>query len=118
MASASQPLTERRPAVQPEPAAPSPILFFETIRAFQQSAALKAALDLEIFTAMAEGADTVEAVAARCSASPRGVRIVCDYLAVLGFLTKDRGRYALTDDSFMFLNKHSPAYVGTAATFL
>ncbi len=119
MASASQPLTTQRDrAIDVESGAPSPMLFFETIRAFQQSAALKAALDLDIFTAIADGADTVEGIAKRCKASSRGVRIVCDYLAVLGFLTKDDARYALTDDSFMFLNRHSPAYVGSAANFL
>lgn len=118
MAPASQPVTERRQAVQVEPTAPSPTRFFETIRAFQQSAVLKAALDLEVFTAIAEGADTVEAIAQRCSAAPRGVRIVCDYLAVLGFLTKEAARYGLAPDTFMFLNKRSPAYVGSAANFL
>lgn len=100
------------------PVAPSPILFFETIRAFQQSVALKAAIDIDLFTAIAEGASTVSAIALRCSASERGVRIVADYLAALGFLTKEDGRYALTNDSFMFLNRRSPAYVGSAANFL
>ena len=78
MALATQPQTERRTAVQAEPTAPSPILFFETIRAFLQSAALKTAIDLEIFTAIAEGAETAEAIAKHTAASPRGVRIVCD----------------------------------------
>ncbi len=99
-------------------AAPSPLLFFDTIRAFQRTAALKAALDLDVFTAVAEGADTVDAVAARCDASPRGIRIVCDYLAILGFMTKEDDRYTLTHESFVFLNKRSPAYVGSAANFL
>ncbi len=102
----------------PERTAPSPLLFFDTIRAFQQSAALKAALDLDLFTAIAEDADTVSAIANRCHASERGVRIVCDYLATLGFLTKENGRYALTYDTFVFLNRHSPAYLGSAANFL
>ena len=118
MDSAQQRATERRQPVEVEQPVPTPTLFFETIRAFQQSATLKAALDLDIFTGIAEGADTVDTIATRCAASPRGIRIVCDYLAVLGFLTKKDGRYALTQDSFMFLNRHSPAYIGSAANFL
>jgi ubiquinone/menaquinone biosynthesis C-methylase UbiE len=110
--------TQRRQAVEVEQPAPSPTLFFETIRAYQQSAVLKAAIDLDLFTAIAEGADTVGAIARRSGASARGIRIIADYLAVLGFLTREGNRYALTHDSFVFLNRHSPAYVGSAADFL
>ncbi len=112
-----QPATQTRVGVAEQPA-PSPLLFFQTIRGFQQSAALKAAIDLDIFTAIAEGADSADAIAQRTSASPRGVRVVCDYLTTLGFVNKEDGRYRLTHDSFVFLNRHSPAYVGDAAQFL
>jgi ubiquinone/menaquinone biosynthesis C-methylase UbiE len=114
----AQQAPEARQAPLAEQAAPSPALFFDTIRAFQQSAALKAAIDLDVFTAIAEGAQTSDAIASRCRASTRGIRIVCDYMTVLGFLTKQDGRYALTHDTFVFLNRHSPAYVGGAADFL
>ncbi|HEX8474346.1 MAG TPA: methyltransferase [Pyrinomonadaceae bacterium] len=97
---------------------PSPLLFFETISAYQRSAALRAALELDIFTAIGEGLQTVQTIAGRCLASERGVRILCDYLTVLGFLTKENQHYNLTPDSAMFLNKNSPAYVGGAADFL
>jgi SAM-dependent methyltransferase len=99
-------------------APPSPALFFEAAHGLYQSYALKAAIDLEIFTAVAEGAATVDAIAKRCQASPRGVRILCDYLTILGFLTKQDGRYMATPDTAMFLNRRSPAYVGTAIEFL
>jgi ubiquinone/menaquinone biosynthesis C-methylase UbiE len=46
------------------------------------------------------------------------MRILCDYMAVHGFLTKDGDRYALTQDSAVFLNKRSPAYAGGTMTFL
>jgi hypothetical protein len=46
------------------------------------------------------------------------MRTLCDYLAVLGLLTETAERYALTPDSQAFLNKKSPAYVGTALDFL
>ncbi len=97
---------------------PTPMRFFEALRGFQQSAALKTAVDLDLFTAIADGAQTVEAIAGRCTASARGVRILCDYLAATGFLTKEDGRYGLPYDSFVFLNRHSPAYAGSIANFI
>lgn len=97
---------------------PSPDLFFRTITAFQQTAALKAALELDLFTALAEGPQDAANIATRVDATERGVRILCDYLVVTGFLTKDGARYATTPDSQLFLSKNSPAYCGAAARFL
>ncbi|HEV3471562.1 MAG TPA: class I SAM-dependent methyltransferase [Pyrinomonadaceae bacterium] len=97
---------------------PSPELFFETCNAYQRSAALKAALELEVFTAVGEGRRTASEVAERCGASERGARILCDYLVVIGFLTKEGGRYGLTHDSAVFLDRRSPAYLGGATEFL
>jgi len=99
-------------------AQPSPELFFDTLNAYQRTEALKAALELDLFTAIGEGAVTSPEIAARLEASERGVRILCDYLTVVGFLTKEAGRYGLTLDTATFLNRHSPAYCGTAAKFL
>src|SRR5438309_2405272 len=74
---------------QAETQQPSPALFFETMNAYQRTACLKGAIELNLFTAIAEGADTAETLARRCGASERGVRILCDYLVIIGFLTKD-----------------------------
>ena len=99
-------------------AAPSPQLFFETINAFQRSGALKAAVDLGLFTAIGGTPSTAAEVAARCGCPERGIRILSDNLAILGFLTKDAGRYALTPSSAAFLDKNSSAYFGDAVNFL
>jgi 2-polyprenyl-3-methyl-5-hydroxy-6-metoxy-1,4-benzoquinol methylase len=99
-------------------APPSPEHFFNTIQAYQRTAALRAAVDLDLFTAIADGAATVPAIAAACKASERGTRILCDYLTIIGFLTKTGDRYALTPDTAVFLTKGSPAYFGDAVTFL
>jgi ubiquinone/menaquinone biosynthesis C-methylase UbiE len=99
-------------------ATPSPILFFDTVNSYQRSAAIRAAVELEVFTAIAEGHRTPQALAEKCQASERGMRILCDYLSVIGFLTKENQSYSLTPDSAMFLDKHSPAYVGRAVEFL
>ena len=101
-----------------EPPQVSLDLFFETAHAFHRSAALKAAIDLDVFTAIGEGADTADVLAQRCNASERGMRILCDYLTLIGFLTKTANRFALTQDSAVFLDRNSPAYVGAALEFL
>lgn len=100
------------------PNQPSPDLFFDTLTAYQKTAALKAALDLNLFTALADGSLTATEVASHCQAAHRGIRILCDYLTVQGFLNKTGDRYALTQDSAVFLNRKSPAYAGGAAEFL
>jgi 2-polyprenyl-3-methyl-5-hydroxy-6-metoxy-1,4-benzoquinol methylase len=97
---------------------PSPELFFATASAYQQTAALRAAIDLDLFTAIGDGAQDVPAIAAACKASARGTRILCDFLTIAGFLTKGGDRYQLTRDTAIFLSKRSPAYLGGTLDFL
>jgi 2-polyprenyl-3-methyl-5-hydroxy-6-metoxy-1,4-benzoquinol methylase len=97
---------------------PNPELIFATLNAYQRTAALKAAIELDVFTAIGEGEKTPAKLAKRCQTAERGMRILCDYLVVIGFLTKSGQQYALTSDSSVFLDRHSPAYIGSAARFL
>jgi len=99
-------------------APPSPDLFMSTLTAYQRSAALRGALDLDLFTAIGAGRETAATVAERCRASLRGVRVLCDYLTVAGLLAKDGARYALTADSAAFLDRRSPSCVASAADFV
>lgn len=99
-------------------AQPSPEHFFNTVFAFQQSAIIKGAIELDIFSPIAEGLTTAAALAEKCQASERGMRILCDHLTVLGFLTKTDGQYGLTPDAALFLDRRSPAYIGGAVEFL
>lgn len=96
----------------------SPLLFFNTVNAYQRTAVIKAAIELDLFTAMSEGLNTAQSLAQRCETSERGMRILCDYLVVVGFLTKEAEHYSLTPDSAIFLNQRSPSYVGNAIEFL
>jgi hypothetical protein len=102
----------------PEMSQPSPQLFFQTINSYQRTEVLRAAIELKVFTAIAEGKATVAEIARQCEAAERGVRILCDYLCMMGFLSKDSIRYSLTHDSAVFLNEHSPAYIGGVTEFL
>lgn len=97
---------------------PSPALFFQTVNAFQRTAALKAAVELNLFTAIGKDTPTAGEVAGKIGAPQRSTRILCDFLTVIGFLIKRDGRYTLTPDSAMFLDRGSPAYVGDAVRFL
>src|SRR2546427_710012 len=99
-------------------APPSPVHFFETINAFQKTEALKAAIELDVFTAIEEGKQTSAEIAQRCKTSERGMRILCDFMVMNEFLTKAGNHYSLTRDSGIFLSKRSPAYLGGAANFL
>jgi hypothetical protein len=98
--------------------APSPELFFDTVTAYQRTEAMRAALDLDLFTAIGEGHGTVPELAVRSGASQKGLRVLCDYLALLGFLTRSGGRYALTPSTATFLDRRSPAYLGGTLEFL
>ena len=100
------------------PHIPSPALIFETLNAYQRSGALHAAIELDLFTAIAEGNTTARTISARIKASLKGTRVLCDYLTVMGFLTKQRDEYSLTPESSAFLDRNSPAYVGSASRFL
>jgi ubiquinone/menaquinone biosynthesis C-methylase UbiE len=97
---------------------PTPERIFNTLNAYQQTAALKTAIELDVFTAIGAGANTAAAIAAKTGAAEKGVRILCDYLTIQGFLTKDQGRYVLTQESAIFLDRKSPACAGSMAKFL
>lgn len=97
---------------------PSPALFFETVNAYQRTEALKAAIELDLFSQIGAGKNTAAALGKACKAAERGVRILCDYLTVIGFLTKTGQRYGLTPDSAMFLDRRSPACLSSAIDFL
>ena len=99
-------------------ASPNPALIFETLNAYQHTAALTGAIELEVFTHIADGASTPAEIAQRSNATERGMRILCDYLTIMGFLTKSGSTYGLTQDSAMFLRKRSPAYMGGIVGFL
>src|SRR5690242_18855171 len=105
-------------AVSKPTSRPTPERIFNTMIAFQETEALKAAIELDIFTAIADGANTAASLASRTGASERGVRILCDYFTTKEFLTKQADQYSLTPDSATFLNRHSPMYLASMIHFL
>lgn len=99
-------------------AVPAPELVFDTLVAYQKSAALKAAIELDLFSAIGGDSFTAIELAARIGSSARGTRILADFLTIMGLLSKTGDRYSLTATSAAFLDKASPAYFGSISTFL
>ena len=97
---------------------PSPGLVFETLTAYQRSAALRAAIELDLFRAIGEGPGDVPSLALRCGASERGIRILCDFLTVIGLITKEGLAYRHTTTSALFLDPNSPTCLAATAQFL
>lgn len=97
---------------------PNPVLLWDTIHGYQRSAALRAGVDLDLFTAIGAGSTDVSTIAQRCEASERGVRILCDFLTVAGLLSKEDGRYGLTPTSSAFLDRRSPTEMTSVIRFL
>lgn len=91
---------------------------FEIFRAYQQTAALRAGIQLDIFTAIAEGNTTAAALAKRTGASEKGIRILCDTIVTDGLITKKDGGYGLAPDAALFLDRRSPASMCSVADFL
>ena len=96
----------------------NPGLVFGMLQAQQQTAALKAAIDLDVFRAVGKGPGDVASIAKHCAASERGIRILCDFLVISGVLKKEDGRYKHTPSSAAFLDPVSPACMASVAEFL
>ncbi|MBX4896325.1 MULTISPECIES: methyltransferase [Rhizobium] len=95
----------------------SPELVVDALFACRKTAAIRAAIELDLFTHIGEG-KTPAVLGSATGASERGVRILCDYLVVHGFLTKEGERYRTTPSTRMFLDRNSPAYMGSAVEFV
>jgi hypothetical protein len=96
----------------------SPASMVDAMYAYCKTAAIKAAIELELFTMIGSGSRTAGSLAAEAGGAERGFRILCDYLVVAGFLAKSGDSYALTPSSQAFLDRRSPAYMGAAIEFL
>ncbi|MGO9325210.1 MAG: methyltransferase [Terracidiphilus sp.] len=96
----------------------NPGIVFEMVQAHQRTAALKAAIELDIFRAVGKGQGDVASIARHAKASERGIRILCDFLVINGVLTKESGHYKHTPSSAAFLDPASPACMASVAQFL
>src|SRR3954454_24199152 len=96
----------------------SPDLFMDAILAYQQTAAIKAALELDLFSEIGKGNATAESLAQTSGAAVRGVRILCDYLTARGHLEKQADEYRLTQSTAAFLDRRAPSWMGSVVEYL
>ena len=96
----------------------SPDLFMDAVLAYQQTAAIKAALELDLFTAIAKGNETAENIAKATGAAVRGIRILCNYLVARGHLEKEDDRFRLTPSTAAFLDRNSLSCMGDVVHYL
>ncbi len=97
---------------------PSPESIFEYLNGHQRTATIRAAIDLDLFSAIQEGNQEIGSLATRCQASERGIRMLADTVTMLGLLEKKEATYHLTPESETFLVKSSPAYLGSVTEFM
>ena len=95
---------------QPKHLTPEPI--FELFHGYWGSATLKAVADYDIFTLVAEGKKTVEAISGAIGAPLRSTRILLNGLVALQLLTKTQDEYHLTALADTFLVKGREGYIG------
>jgi ubiquinone/menaquinone biosynthesis C-methylase UbiE len=95
-------------------ARPNPERILQLGMGFAPTLIVEAALRHRFFDALDAGARTVDDVAAKTGASPRGVRAILNALVGLEFLTRDgNDGYALTPESSAFLVSGKPSFQGS-----
>jgi precorrin-6B methylase 2 len=79
---------------------------------FWTSKTLLSAIELGLFTQLAEAPLSAEAIQERLQLHPRSTRDFLDALVALGFLEREDGRYRNAPESELFLDKNKHTYVG------
>ena len=95
---------------------PSPARIMETGMAFWPSKVLLSAVEIGVFTALADGPLTGEELRQKLELHPRSTPDFFDTLIALKFLERDGdgpdSRYANTLDTGTFLNRNGDSYLG------
>lgn len=81
-------------------------------KAFWESAALMSAVELDVFSAISAGKNSINAVATACSVTPLNAERLLVALNAMTLLTRSGDTFANAPDVERFLVKSSPAYAG------
>jgi hypothetical protein len=102
--------------VQPKNLAPNSAVTPDAIMqlgfGFWGSKALLSAVELGLFTLLADGPLSVDDLTSRLKLHPRSVRDFLDALVALGQLERDGALYSNTPAGGLFLDRRKPTYVG------
>jgi hypothetical protein len=91
---------------------PTPEKILQTGLAFWPAKTLLSAIELGLFTALADGPARVDDLSTRLGLHPRSARDFLDTLVALGFLNRDGDVYRNTSETDVFLDRRKPSYVG------
>ncbi len=91
---------------------PNPDLIYDLFGGVFKPQFIRIALQLDVFTPLAENPSTAEQVAQACDCDSTGMKALLDYLCALQLLTREDNRYALTLDAATFLVRGRKAYAG------
>jgi len=91
---------------------PTPERILQVGLAFWNSKVLLSAIELELFTVLAQGPETLDSVSTRIGLHPRSARDFLDALVAMDFLERRDGRYGNTPATDLFLDKKKPSYIG------
>jgi O-methyltransferase domain/Dimerisation domain len=92
---------------------------FKIAHAFREAKALFSAVELGVFTALADGPLDYERLCNRTGLHERGARDFLDSLVALGLLDRQEdGRYRNTPEADTYLSRHSTSYVGGLIDYL
>jgi hypothetical protein len=97
---------------QPSYSGPTPEKILQLGLGFMASKTLLSALELGLFTILAEGPLDSAALTARASLHPRAARDFFDALVALEMLDREDGLYRNTAESDLFLDRAKPSYIG------
>lgn len=90
----------------------TPENILKTGMAFWPAKTLLSAVELDLFTRLAQGSLSLDALAEQAGLHPRGARDFLDALVALGFLKREGERYSNTSETDLFLDRNKPSYIG------
>jgi len=93
-------------------------LVYDISLSYQKTAAMTAAIKLDLFTIIGDNCLTAGQISDAAGSSLRGIRILCDFLCVIGLLEKNGVVYRLSADARMFLDRKSPYCLADITDFL
>jgi DNA-binding Lrp family transcriptional regulator len=91
---------------------PTPDHILQTGFAFWASKSLLSAVEMGVFTELADGPQEFGKLAGRLGLHERSARDFLDALVALGFLKRTGDTYSNTDETDLFLDKKKPSYLG------
>jgi precorrin-6B methylase 2 len=90
----------------------TPENILQTGMAFWPAKTLLCAVEIGVFTELAQGSASLASLQERLGLHPRASRDFLDTLVALGFLKREGDRYSNTPETDLYLDREKPSYIG------